>query len=148
MPERRKIARATNNHLIDDCPQAATIATIGEAIKRVDARGERMEIHGERTALALEEIVRQGVMVQNHEKRLDKTEDDINHLGEKIRVIEHRHEIDHGKEEVLGEQKKFWTEVKLRLVSPLLVTIFFFWWVSDKYNIGVKIAKLFKEMRG
>jgi hypothetical protein len=140
---RRKIT-----HTIDDCPQAPTIATINEAIKRVDERGERMEAHGERTAIALEEIARQGVMVQNHERRIEKNETDIDNLGEKVRQIERRHDIDHGKEEVLGERKKFWTDVKVKLAGPMMGGVFFAFWLIDRFNVLQKTMKLWREMTG
>lgn len=138
----------------------------GPTFKVIDNTLSRLEEHSERNTIALEEIARQGAMVMNHEKRLDKFDGELNQsfgqlrtlenycrveltiISNRVSTIERRNAREDGVEEVTGEQKKFWSLMKQRLVGPLMVGAFFLIWVFDRLDICVKIAKLFNEMRG
>jgi hypothetical protein len=99
-----------------------------------------------RTAIALEQIAAQGVMVASHEKRLDKHSADLGEAFTRLRSIELRHAEDHGAEEITGERKKFWTALKIQLAPYVMFAVFFTGWASDKFGLFQKIAKLYHEM--
>lgn len=128
-------------HTLADCPHNPTFEHIAQTLNRLDA-------HTLRQAVAMEEIARQGVTINNHEMRIVKNTKDISSAWAAIREIETRHATEDGKEEVIEEQQKFWAGVKQQFTGPAIVGLFFILWLADKFNIPVALAKLWKEMRG
>jgi len=141
-------------HNIDVCAQTQTFEQIKETLRRLDA-------HGERTAIALEHIAEQGAIVAQHEKRLDKHDIDLREVfhrvndqerlervEQKVAELEKKVAKEEGAEEVAVEKKKFWTDLKLQLATPIMVAAFFFLWLTGKLEIAAKLLKLWREFAG
>lgn len=125
-------------HSLNECPQNPTIERIEDTL-------ERLEKHGERTAIALEVIASQVVRTDYLEKRVDKHDEDLKESFSRLRIIENKHSKEAGVESVERKQEKFWTEIRIRLFTPIILVIFFILWVFDKLNIFQGVWKLFKE---
>lgn len=128
-------------HDLDDCPQAPTIKSLADAVVR-------MERTSERTASALEQIAAQGAQVASHEKRLDRHDLEINECFMRLRPIEQRHAQDAGVEQVERESDRFWSEVKLKLLTPLLLGTFFLFWLIDKMDVVQWLNRMYRTMTG
>lgn len=74
----------TLKHTLEECPQNPTLERFGETLSRLDS-------HTERTAIAMERLAAQGVMVNNHEKRLDKHDQDLGEIFRWRRGVEKEH---------------------------------------------------------
>jgi len=123
-----------NSHTINDCPQ--------------DPKIHRMEKILDRVVVALETIAEQGAIVSGHEKRLDKHDKELFEVFSRIRKVELVHAHDAGVEEVTSTEKKFWESVKIQLADKLLLLGIFVILVADKFNIGMWVAKFWKEIFG
>jgi outer membrane murein-binding lipoprotein Lpp len=166
-------------HTLDDCPQNPVLISINATLARWEKRMERQDDLMERQAVAMETIAAHGVMVTNHEKRLDRhdidftrmfsiiTDDrkiekltsDMEELSAKVIRLEKTHAKEEGAELVEArvqarleleetEKKKFWTEFKIKMISPVLFGVFFAIWVIDKWNLAEKFKLLLEAFRG
>jgi len=137
-----------------ECSQTQTFEQIKETLRRLDA-------HGERTAVALEHIAEQGAIVAQHEKRLDKhdldlrevfhrvnDQDRLERVELKVAELEKKVAKEEGAEAVVEEKKKFWTDVKLQLVTPALAGSFFLLWLIDKMGFLTRLLSLWREFAG
>jgi uncharacterized coiled-coil protein SlyX len=147
------------SHLIEDCPQKTTFEHFGKTL-------DRLESHAVRQAEAMEEIARNSIMTESHEKRLDKNDHDLSELYGRVRIIEMKkanlsdvaaqdmrlrtleldHAIESGAEEVVESRQKFWDGVKQQITPHAVIGMIFIIWLLDKFNIPVALAKLWKEM--
>lgn len=138
-------------HTLAECPQNPTLDHIMTTLTRLDA-------HGERTARALEAIAAQSVAVEGHEKRLDKHDQDfrelfsrvndqvrIERVEERVFELEKKHAREDGADEVIEEQKKFWTGVKTQLTPYAPAAVFFVFYLLDRFGIFLKALELWKE---
>ena len=137
-----------------ECAQVATIEGFGKSLQRVESHlsnvnshMERSEEHMRRTAVALENIAAQGVLINTHENRLTKHDSHFEELFGRVRVIESVHAKDEGIEEIEEKKEKFWSEMKLKLVTPALTGLFFLLWILDRSEFFVKVATLWKEFK-
>lgn len=141
-------------HHTEVCTQTQTFEQIKETLRRLDA-------HGERTAIALEHIAEQGAIVAQHEKRLDKhdldlrevfhrvnDQDRLERVEQKVAELEKKVAKEEGAEEVAVEKKKFWTDLKLQMATPIMVAVFFTLWLIGKLEIVAKLLRLWKEFTG
>jgi hypothetical protein len=166
-------------HTLDDCPQNPVLISINATLARWEKRMERQDDLMERQAVAMETIAAHGVMVTNHEKRLDRhdidftrmfsiiTDDrkiekltaDFEELSAKVIRLEKTHAKEEGEELVDSrvqarmeleehEKKKFWTELKIRMVTPVMFATFFALWLIDKWSLAEKFKSLIAEFRG
>lgn len=126
-------------HFIDECPQAPTINHIVHGVTKLEKISER-------TALALEKIAEQGALITSHDHRIEKLERDADECFARLRPIERIHAKEEGMEEVEAEGRKFWTDVKLKLLNPILLGIFFVFWAMDKYSGFQMLSKLWHAM--
>lgn len=129
------------NHSLEECPQNPTIGRIEDTLSRLDA-------HGERTAVALETIAAQGILVSQHEKRLDKHDEHFNELFTRVRKVELKDAKDLGAKTVENKSNRFWDQIKTNLVPYVIGSVFLFFYTMDKYDVFQKIAKIYKEMKG
>jgi hypothetical protein len=143
------------DYRIKDCPQSATLKAHGDLMQYYGEILARLERHSERQTEALEDIAKQGAMVINHEKRLDRVDISFDMAFQKIRTVDSRvREIElknaeeTGVGKVADEKKKFTSALKIELVTPALVLIFFIFWTFDKFGFFVWIAQLAREMKG
>lgn len=154
-------------HTLEDCPQNPTLAQIQSTLKRLDA-------HGERTAVALESIAAQGAILGSHEKRLDKHDVDFREMFSRInderkldklaadvesvaaRVV--ALEKDHAKEagaeavealalDAAREKTKFWTEFKIRMITPVMLATVILLWLIGKWELVQRVAAIVREFR-
>lgn len=128
-------------HPIDDCPHNPTFEHIAKTLDRLDS-------HTERTAVAMEEMAKQGAILNNHEHRLNTYEKDLRECFGRLRVVEQEQAKDQGAEEVVGQQRKFWDQVKVKLSPYLVSAVIFAIYIVDRVNLGGRLAKLWKEMNG
>lgn len=148
-----------------DCGQTQTFAQIEATLRRLDA-------HGERTAVALEHIAEQGAMVAGHEKRLDKHDLDFremfNRINDQSRLEKVEAKVHELEKKLAGEEaaeeleaqiqarieaddtikKKFWTDVKVRMITPATAVLFFAIWLIDKWDLVLKLKMLMAEFKG
>jgi uncharacterized coiled-coil protein SlyX len=137
-----------------ECIQVQTFEQIQATLRRLDA-------HGERTAVALEQIAQQGAMVAGHEKRLDKHDKDFQELfsrvndptwkertEQRVTALELKLAKDEGAEEVVEKHEKFWTEVRLKLVTPIVTVAFLALWLADRTGTITKLVALWREFNG
>ena len=127
-------------HSLNECPQNSTIERIEDTL-------ERLEKHGERTAVALEVIASQVVRTDHLEKRVDKHDEHFNEAFNRLRVIENKHAKESGAEAVERKQEKFWTEIRLKLFTPITLAAFFILWVLDKMDAFQWLLNLIKEFK-
>ena len=137
-----------------ECIQVQTFEQIQATLRRLDA-------HGERTAVALEQIAQQGAMVAGHEKRLDKHDIDLREcfsrvndnarlerLETKVADLEVKLAKDEGAESVVEKHEKFWTEVRLKLITPIITVAFLALWLADRTGTITKLVALWREFNG
>ena len=137
-----------------ECAQADKIDGFGSSIARVESHlcnvnnhMKRSEEHMRRTATALENIAAQGVLINTHENRLTKHDSHFEELFGRVRIIEAVHAKDEGIEEIEEKKEKFWSDVKLKLMTPVLTALFFLFWILDRSEFFVKVATLWKEFK-
>jgi len=145
-------------HALVDCAQGPILAHIMATLEHMDTRGER-------TAVALEQIAAQGAMMAGHEKRLDKHDEAFtvvfNRINDQARLerveqklveLEKKIAKEDGAEEVIyvarAERRKFWTDVKLKMIGPCLTFLFFALWLCDKMNLFTKARALWCQFTG
>ncbi len=137
-----------------ECAQSEKIDNFGKSLTRLDSHinsvnkhMERSEEHMRRTAVALENIAAQGVLINTHENRLTKHDSHFEELFGRVRSIEAVHAKDEGIEEIEEKKEKFWSELKLKMVTPALTGLFFLLWILDRSEFFVKVATLWKEFK-
>ncbi len=138
-----------------ECAQATKIDSFGKSIARLDLHinsvnlhMERSEEHMRRTAIALENLAAQGVLISTHENRLGRHDTHIEEIFGRLRTIETIHAKDEVIEQVESNKEKFWSEVKLKFASPAtLLWMFFILWVLDRSEFFVKLLALWKEFK-
>jgi len=132
-------------HNLADCPHNPTFDSIAATLTRLDK-------HTERTATALEDLVRVSVTIQNHEVRIDKNTKDIGAAWKVLREIELRHAEEHGaavvEEKIEERQQKFWDGVKQQFTEKAIMGMFFAWWLGDKFHIPTRLLNWIKEFKG
>jgi hypothetical protein len=128
-------------HALADCPHNPTFEHMIKTLDRLDS-------HTERTAVAMEEMAKQGAILANHEHRLNTYESDLREAFGRLRTVEQTQAKDQGADEVIGEQRKFWAQVKVALTPKILSLAIFAIYLVDRLNVGAKLAKLWKEMNG
>ena len=99
----------------------------------------------------------------NDEKRLDKLTTDLETLAAKVIVLEKVHAKEEGEEIVEARvqaridedasiDKKFWTEFKIRMITPVsgafFFTVGFVLWLADRYDLLVWLRTLISEYKG
>lgn len=149
------------DHNLEDCPHNPTFEHIIGTLKRLDT-------HGERTAVAMEELARNSAVVDGLSKQVDKNEHDLREVFGRVRMIENGkaevsdvkaidvrvkaielvHAKEDGSEELIEKKYKFWENVKIQLADKLILFIIFVLVVADKFNVFVWLHKLWKELLG
>lgn len=127
------------DHTLEDCPHNPTFVHIAKMLDRLDA-------HTERAAIAMEEMAKQGAIVNNHEARLNKHDLDFREAFRRIQVTELYQAKEKGAEAVIEKQTKFWDGVKQQVTPFALSGFIFIIWLLDKFNVPVSLGKLWKEM--
>ena len=137
-----------------ECVQSEKIDGFGKQLSRVESHlcnvnshMARSEEHMRRTAVALENLAAQGVLINTHENRLTKHDTHFEELFGRVRTIEAVHAKDEGIEEIEDKKEKFWSEMKLKLMTPVLTGLFFLLWILDRSEFFVKVANLWKEFK-
>jgi len=138
-------------HILADCPQNPTLIHIMKTLDRLDG-------HGERTALAMEKMAENSATINAHADKLKQHDTAFIELfnwrrdfTEKVNELEKQQAVNNAVEEVvdaIDEKKfKFWTiaEAKLKIATPFIITIFFIVWVIDKTGFAISLLKLIKE---
>ena len=146
-------------HQIEECPHNETFVHIAKTLDRLDE-------HTLRSAVAMEEIAKQGILIASHEKRLDGHQKDLREafirvkaleqtaaldsdmtaVRSRVEIIELWHAKELGAEEVVEKEKTFWNGIKQQLAPYLLTAGIFAVLVFDKLDIGGKLAKLWHEV--
>ncbi len=129
------------SHPVAECAQAGVIFSQGETLARVDASLGRV-------AIALEELARRGAQVDNHEKRLDKNDEEHDEIFQRIREIERTKYLEEGENAVENKRKKFWSDAKIALIQPLAVVAFFFFWLMERFGVLGWLVDQFNVMGG
>ena len=127
-------------HAIEECPHNETFQHFTSTLERLDK-------HTERSAIAMEEIARQGVTIFNHEVRLNKHDEDLKEAFGRFRTLEEFKALETGKETIVVEKRLFWNGVKQQMVPYVVIVCWFLFWMVDKFNVVTWFTKLFKEMR-
>ena len=128
-------------HPIEDCPHNETFLHIGKTLDRVDR-------HTERVAIAMEQMAQHSIIIDLHEKRLDKHDQDFRESFDRLRKVEKHTFKEEGAEIILTDRHMFWNGVKQQLAPYLLLIGVFLILVFDKFNLGGRAAKLWKEVMG
>lgn len=136
------------NLVIEECPQATTIVAIEGTLRELKSTNDRLEVHSIRQTQALEQIAAQGITVQNHERRLDIIDKNLDEIYPRIRKIEILHAEEKGAEKVTDKQEQFWTELRLKLVTPLVIAAFFIMWVLDKIGAIEWLVRNIQDFKG
>jgi uncharacterized coiled-coil protein SlyX len=141
-------------HDINSCAQAPTLQHFGKVL-------DRLENHAERQASAMEELVRNTVILESQGKLIEKADHDLRELFGRVRIIEGKkvdrsdvaaidvrvknledyHNIEKGIEEVEEKKTKFWDDVKIQLANKLVLVGIFLLLAFDKLNIGEWLCK-------
>ena len=137
----RAVGDRRKPHSVVECAQADLLKSQSDTLARLDGSYARV-------AVALEELARRGAQVDGHEKRLDKNDVEHEEVFKRLRAMERLAAVEDGIDKVEGERTKFWTEVKLRLIGPLMTGTFFALWLSEKFGVLDWITKQFCEMGG
>jgi len=160
-------------HTIADCPQTPILMQIKETLGFLRESQARLDHHGERTALAMEKLAANSATIEGHAQKIkehdtafvelfnwrrtfiDKQDDDFRSNLERIVALEKARAV-HDAIEVVTEKveekeekkeavkEQFWNEVRLRLLTPLMVGAFFLIWIIDKTGIAVKAVEMWK----
>lgn len=140
------------SHTLQECAQGPTIDKMSNVLDRV--------------VIALETIAEHGARVSGLEKQGDKNAHDLRELFGRVRIIEngkaeasdvkaldtrvHAIELFHaeerGEEVITEKSEKFWESVKIQLFDKFLIVGIFAIILADKLNIGVWLAKMWKEI--
>lgn len=134
-------------HSLEECPQKPVI-------DRIEGTLDRLEKHGERTALALEQIAGQGATqlahsdkLIEHTKQIDILFDKDRDKDDRLRIIELARAKHLGAEAVHKRESAFWERVKATLAPYTLAIFIFIVYVIDKYNITDWVHKIWKEIK-
>lgn len=148
-------------HKIEDCPHNPTFDAFGKTL-------DRLEGHAARQADAMEDIAKNTVIIETHEKRLDKHDQDFREVFGRVRILENekaekcdvdflrqkvtaneiKHAAENGAKKVQDRNKRFWDAIRVELSSKAVFFILMTMWVIDKYNILQLLLSWFKEFKG
>lgn len=115
----------------------------------------------------MEEIARQGGIIQNHENRLSKSESDVSEafrqirhiddscaidsdvkdLDERLREIELVHAKEQGVNCILQKRTKFWDGVKQQMTPYVISGLLFIMYLIDKMNWFQKLLKIWHDFK-
>jgi len=159
-------------HAIEDCPQNPTLAHIQSTLERLDKHGERTAAALESIArqgaiLGSHEKrldkhdmdLREFFNRVNDERKLNLLTLELKDVAARVTSLEMAHAKEAGEEIVETkiqmrregderERKKFWTELKIRMITPIMFGLFFALWLIDKWNLVLKFKELLKDFRG
>lgn len=159
-------------HDINDCPQTPTLSQIQDTLKRLDAHGERTAVALESIAaqgailgshekrldkhdLDLREVFNR----VNDEHKLTDLTVAVRGVAARVEALELAQAKEEGVEETEARieaqqeavalvDKKFWTDLKLKLLNPIIFSVFFLAWLVEKYGLATKLKALLKEFKG
>ena len=150
-------------HIIEECPQAPTLAVHGAMMVAHRETLDRLDMNYTRVAVALETLAARGAQVDSIEKRVDIHKEQIQIAFNQIREVDKRVTYLEIKEsEWEGEDKAeenakkeglIWTKLQkgtifLQVLTPVVLGLFFILWMADTYGVFRFIAKNLKEMTG
>ena len=147
-------------HTVLDCPQNPTFNHIQDSLKR-------LESHSARTADAMEKMAANSATLDSHSQKLrehdtafievfnwrrefvDKQDGDFRANLARIVELEKAQAVtaavDHVVEEKEAKDERFWSEVKIKLLTPIITAVFFAIWIIDKMGAAEWLLKAFKE---
>lgn len=152
----------------EDCIQKENISSINNTLKYFQEAEARRERREERMLDAMEDIAAQGATIVNIEHRTTKLEkdvtdafgvirglsdrmalsDDLDYVEKRVKNIELVQAHDKGKTKVEMRNVRFWDEVKRKTAPYAVGMVLFVIYLLDRFNVGVKLAQLWKEMKG
>jgi hypothetical protein len=163
----------TQPHSAAECIQtpaltalSQTIAAQGQTQLHILDSLKRLDAHGERTAAAMERMAENSATIEAQTKRLDqhdtafielfnwrrnfveKQDGDYRNNLDRIVALEKHVAVDGALEEVAKEKDKFWTDVKIKLIGPILTGALFVLYVADKTGLIDKLFDLWSEFAG
>lgn len=152
----------------EPCIQDKVIVEIKTTLNFFKEAEVRREGREERMLIAMENVSRQGAVLEGlstaslrHDKDIAEAFGQIRDLDQstaslsdmelvktKIGQIEWRHAEEHGERRVEQRTTKFWDGVKQQVTPYVFIGLMFVFWLIDKFNITQGLKALFKEFRG
>lgn len=159
------------NHTLLNCPQNPVLLNMTLTLRRLDAHTERTAIAME--AIAAQGAIigshekrldkndldtREVFKRLNDTTKADKLTSEVVALEGRVTLLEKAHAKEEGAEEIEArleaqqeeankEKRKFWTELKIKLITPVMFTLFFSLWLIDKWSLAEKFKALLREFQ-
>lgn len=160
---------SNRHHSVIECPQNPTLIHIQDTLRRLDG-------HGERTAVALENLAANSATIESHtlqlaqhntafidlfnwRKDFEKKQDyDYRQNLERIVALEKakiavevkeavEEKVEAKEEKIIEAKAKFWTDVKLKMLTPMLLVLLFIVLIVDKLNLVVRTLSLWHDFK-
>jgi len=134
--------------MAESCIQGERLITLEMILKSMSETLGEQKVLSQKTYQVLTDISGHAIQIHSITKRLDVSEQDIQAAFKSLRRIDLRHATEDGVEEVEEKNSKFWDAIKQSSVPYIFVVIWFAFWVADKFNVFIKIGKLWAESKG
>ena len=134
--------------MTEPCVQGERLATLETILEQMAETLTEQKQLGIRTYEVLASISLQGQQIKSLIATTDQIHKDLEEAFGRLRIIEHRHDIETGMTEadIRWRSAGLWFLEKLSI--PIMVTLFLLLWAGDKFQWFTRALATWKEFKG